>query len=129
MRKAYLHLSRQASIGSAPANGNYDFEFKLFDTAASNGAQQVNGSTLQRQRRRRSLQRIADFGACQLFQWSGQFWRSASRQRRVYDIGPRQPINSTPYALKSAKRGRRWLVGGMWSCITGSQVQSVQGSR
>src|SRR5262249_55027785 len=88
-----------------PATGNYDFQFSLFD-ALSGGTQQ--GATL-------TLTNIAvtngiftvqlDFGACASCFNGASRWLDISVRLTgggaFTSLAPRQPINSTPYAIKT----------------------------
>lgn len=88
---------------SAPANGSFDFEFKLFD-AASGGAQQ--GATVQRP----SVAVVngvyavtLDFGAA-AFNGGDRFLDVSVRVAgggTLTPLSPRQKFTSTPYALRS----------------------------
>src|SRR6266487_481721 len=90
-----------------PASGNYDFEFKLFDTATL-GAGSQQGTTLQRLGVAVSTGNFSvqlDFGACaSCFNGANRFLEIAVRPAgggALTTLAPRQPISSTPYALKS----------------------------
>src|SRR5215510_12570971 len=94
--------------GRNPANGNYDLTFQLFDTeAAGTGTQQ--GATL-------SLTNVSvnagiftaqlDFGACaSCFNGASRFLEIAVRPSggggSFTNLSPRQPMSSTPYAVRS----------------------------
>lgn len=96
----------QGSLNNSgqPANGNFDFEFKLFDTA-SGGAQQ--GSTLQRNNVAVAGGIFAvplDFGAAG-FPGTNRFLEIAVRGQGTSSftvLSPRQPVAPTPYALRSS---------------------------
>lgn len=87
-----------------PANGNYDFEFKLFD-AASGGTQQ--GATLQRNNVPVTdgiFTVLLDFGA-NAFPGANRFLEISVRLSGTPGItvlAPRQPMTPTPYAIRSA---------------------------
>ncbi len=101
---------------SIPANGNYDFEFALFDSL--NGGAQV-GATLQVSNvvvTDGSFSVTLDFGA--QFPGTERFLEIRVRQStplnvkgETADLGsysvlsPRQPINSVPYAVRSLSAG------------------------
>jgi hypothetical protein len=95
----------QGSIkdGAVPANANYDLEFKLFD-ALSGGAQQ--GSTNQRLNVavvNGIFTVTLDFGAGTL-PGADRFLNIAVRPAGVgtfTELGPRQKLNSAPYAVRS----------------------------
>jgi len=132
---AFTYQGKLADSGT-PANGNYDFEFKLFDTSSvGTGVQQ--GSTVQRL----NVSVVAgvftvslDFGACaSCFNGAGRFLEISVRPTSggaFTTLSPRQPINSSPYALKSANAtAADGLSVTCVNCITSSQIQSVQGSQ
>jgi hypothetical protein len=118
--------------GGAPANGSYDFQFKLFDTSTvGTGTQQ--GATL-------TLSSVAvtggifsaglDFGACATcFDGTNRFLEIAvttAGGATFTTLSPRQPITSTPYALKSLNAAAAdGLSVACVNCVTSSQIQSV----
>src|SRR5262245_41307772 len=93
------------------ANGNYDFEFKLYDTVGvGTGIQQ--GSAIQRLNVNvvNGLFTVSlDFGACaSCFTGADRFLEIGVKQTSgstFTTLAPRQPISSTPYALKSLNAG------------------------
>jgi hypothetical protein len=114
--------------GSLPANGAYDFQFKLFD--ALTGGNQV-GATL-------SPTNVAvsagvftaplDFGAG-AFPGANRFLETSVRPAgngAFTTLTPRQPVTSTPYAIKSLSAA---LADGLSAscngCVTGSQISSL----
>jgi len=101
---AFTYQGKLIENGS-PANGNYDFQFKLFDmltgvnqqgsTVAVSNVTVTNGSfTLQ-----------LDFGVCPTcFDGSVRFLEIAVKQTSgslFIPLTPRQPVNSNPYAIRS----------------------------
>src|SRR5215813_10300053 len=120
---------------STPASGNYDLTFKLFDTPTiGNGAQQ--GATL-------NLTNVAvsagvftvqlDFGACPTcFTGAARFLEIAVKPTSgstFTTLAPRQAITATPYAIKSLNAATAdGLSVNCVSCVTSSQIQSVNGS-
>ena len=98
-------FSYQGSLkdGANPANGNYDFEFKLFDLV-STGTQQ--GSTVQRLNVAVANGVFAvslDFGAGTL-PGADRFLEIAVRTAggsAFTQLTPRQKVNSSPYSVKS----------------------------
>jgi Chaperone of endosialidase len=88
--------------GASPANGNYDFEFALFD-AVSGGSQQ--GSTVTRNTVPVSngiFSVSLDFGS--QFPGANRFLEIRVRlagQPGITTLGPRQLMNSAPYSVKS----------------------------
>src|SRR5215813_4904526 len=133
---SFTYQGKLADSGN-PANGNYDLTFQLFDTAGvGTGTQQ--GATL-------NLTNVAvsggvftaqlDFGACATcFNGASRFLEIAVRPSggggSFTTLSPRQPITSTPYAVKSANAATAdGLSITCVSCVTSSQIQSVQGSQ
>src|SRR5262245_18065770 len=114
-----------------PANANYDFEFRLFDSL-SGGAQQ--GPTVQRLNVTVSGGIFAvqlDFGLAAL---SGppRFLEISTRTAGGPSftlLDPRQQITSTPYSVRSLNAGiADGLSVACVSCVSSSQVGSVNGS-
>src|SRR6185369_10003472 len=130
-------ISYQGRLTDAgvPANGNYDFEVKLFDTAGvGTGAQQ--GATLQRINVtvvNGNFNLSLDFGTCaSCFNGADRFLEIGVKPTSgglFTTLGPRQPISSTPYALKSVNAT---IADGLSvtcvNCITSTQIASVNGS-
>src|SRR5215510_8330703 len=103
---AFTYQGKLTDNGS-PANGNYDLTLALFDTAGvGTGTQQ--GTTL-------NLTNVAvsggvftaqlDFGACgSCFSGASRFLEIAVRPSgggSFTTLSPRQPLSSTPYAVRS----------------------------
>src|SRR5262245_59460126 len=101
---AFTYQGKLTDSGNAP-NGNYDFEFRLFDSLSA-GTQQ--GSTLTR-----TNVAVAngiftvqlDFGACPTcFNGASRFLDISVRQAggiAYTQLSPRQQVTTTPYAIKS----------------------------
>ncbi len=92
--------------GGIPANGNYDLTFQLFDTADSKGAQQGETVKLFGVPVSAGIFTVElDFGACgNCFNGEGRFLEIAVRPAGVgtfTTLIPRQPISSSPYAVRS----------------------------
>src|SRR4051812_42869891 len=91
--------------GATPANGNYDFEFALFDQLGAGGAQFMPTVVVNNVVVTGGIFSVRlDFGS--------QFFTGANRflEIRVKPSGgsggftpliPRQPVNSVPYSIKS----------------------------
>lgn len=122
------------SDGVNPANGNYDFQFKLFD-ALNGGTQQ--GTT-------QNITNVAvasgrftvtlDFGSCaSCFNGSPRFLEISVKPTgggSLTLLDPRQPIATTPYAIRSQNSAAAdGLSLACVNCVTSSQIQSVQGSQ
>lgn len=99
---AFTYQGSMQTSGN-PANGNYDFEFKLFDLASA-GSQQ--GSTLQRLNvavTNGSFNVSLDFGAG-TFPGADRYLDVAVRTAgggAFTPLTPRQKVNSSPYSVKS----------------------------
>src|SRR5262249_8017862 len=123
------------SDNGAPASGNYDFTFKLFDTAAvGSGTQQ--GTTL-------NLTNVAvsggvfavqlDFGACaSCFNGAARFLEISVKPTSgstFTTLSPRQAGTANPYAIKSMSA---LLADGLsvtcLSCVSSHQIQNVTSS-
>jgi hypothetical protein len=116
------------------ANGNYDFEFRLFDAVVA-GTQ--HGATV-------AVTGVAvtggiftvglDFGACaSCFNGASRFLEirvKPSAGATFTTLSPRQQITSTPYAIKSLNAATAdGLSLACVNCVTSSQIQSVQGAQ
>jgi hypothetical protein len=110
---AFTYQGRLAS-GSVPADGSYDFEFRLFD-ALTGGSQQ--GST-------QSTPGVVvvdglftvglNFGAT--FDGAPRFLQISVRPAgggAFTTIAPRQPITSAPYAVRASVAGNALQLGGV----------------
>ncbi len=121
------------SDSGAPANGVFDFQFKLFDLLAG-GAQQ--GATL-------SLNDVTvtdgiftlqlDFGPG-VFPNANRFLEIAVRpgaETGAYTLlGPRQQVTSSPYAIRSLNStSSDGLSASCVGCVTDSQINMVAGSK
>ncbi len=121
--------------GGVSANGQYDFQFKLFDTqTVGTGAQQgglVGASNVTVTAGVFTVQ--LDFGACPAcFDGSPRFLEIAVKQTAgstFVTLSPRQPITSTPYAIKSQNAATAdGLSVVCVNCVTSTQIGSVNGS-
>jgi hypothetical protein len=110
---AFTYQGRLAQ-GAVPADGSYDFEFRLFDAPAG-GVQQgpvmaVPGVVVQG-----GLFTVGlNFGG--VFDGSARFLEIAVRPvggPAYTTIAPRQPLTSTPYAVRSATAGNALQLGGV----------------
>lgn len=109
-----------------PGNGNFDFEFKLFD-ALNGGAQQ--GATLQQLNvpvTNGSFSAILDFGA-NAFPGAARFLELSVRPAgggAFTTLAPRQQITATPYAIRSTNASAAdGLSAACVGCVTGDQIQ------
>lgn len=118
--------------GGQPANGTFDLEFKLFD-AVSGGAQQ--GSTLTREDvvvTGGVFTVQLDFGA-NAFPGAARFLEIGVRpgaNTGVFTLlTPRQPVQSTPYALRSLNAvSADALSATCVGCVTGAQIGAGSGN-
>jgi hypothetical protein len=119
-----------------PADGQYDFQFKLFDTATTGTGTQQGGTLTQ------SAVQVTggvfnvqlDFGACaSCFNGSPRFLEiavKANSDPTFTMLSPRQSVDANPYAIRSlAATAADGLSVACVSCITSGQVQNVQGSQ
>jgi hypothetical protein len=130
---AFTYQGKLADNGN-PANGSYDLQFKLFDTATvGTGVQQGTTVTVSNVTVSNGIFTVPlDFGACaSCFNGAARFLEIAVRPTggSFTTLTPRQPITSTPYALKSQNATTAdGLSVVCTNCVTSSQIQSVNGS-
>ncbi len=120
------------------ANTNYDFQFKLFDTATiGTGAQQGSTQMLTNVAVTNGIFTVnLDFGVCATcFNGANRFLEISVKQTSggvFTTLGPRQQITSTPYAVKSLNAANATTADGLSvscvSCVTSNQIASVNGS-
>lgn len=120
------------SDGGSAANGNYDFEFKLFD-AVSSGSQQ--GSTIQKLNVpvANGLFTVGlDFGAA-VFTGASRFLEISVRASGVGSftvLSPRQELQSAPYAIKSAGAASADSLSiACVRCVSDAQISGLAGSK
>jgi Chaperone of endosialidase len=110
---AFTYQGRLAS-GAVPADGSYDFEFRLFDALAG-GAQQGCTMAIPGVVVTGGLFTVGlNFGTA--FDGSQRFLEVAVRPvggGAYTTIAPRQPITSAPYSVRSATAGNALQLGGM----------------
>src|SRR5262249_39065489 len=129
---AFTYQGKLADTGT-PANGNYDFQFKLFDQL-SGGAQQGTTQALTNVTVSAGVFTVQlDFGACgSCFDGASRFLDIAvkpSSGGSFTPLSPRQPITSTPYAARSTNAAAAdGLSIACVNCVTSSQIASVNGS-
>jgi hypothetical protein len=129
----FTYQGKLTDNGNA-ANGQYDFLFKLFDTAiVGTGAQlgsTVNPPPVTVTEGIFTVQ--LDFGVS-VFPGAARFLEIAVKQTSgstFTTLGPRQPVTSNPYAIRSlAATAADGLSVACLGCITSSQIQTVQGSQ
>jgi len=126
---AFTYQGKLTESGN-PANGNYDFEFRLFDSLSA-GAQQ--GPTVQRLNvavTNGIFTMELDFG--NQFNGAGRFLDVSVRQAgsgTFTQLAPRQQATSNPYAINSLNATTAdGLSLACVNCVTSSQIASVNGS-
>src|SRR5262245_40942616 len=121
-----------------PANSNYDFQFSLFD-ALSGGSQLGTTQTLTNVAVSNGIFNVQlDFVNCSgcscptCFNGGARFLAIAVRPTgggAFTPLAPRQPLTSTPYAVKSMNATTAdGLSVTCVNCVTSSQIASVNGS-
>jgi hypothetical protein len=120
--------------GGSPASGTYDLQLKLFDTGVVGTGTQQGGTLI------RTAVPVSgglftvqlDFGLAP-FGGPDRFLEIAvkrSTDTTFTTLGPRQPLTSEPYAVRSrASTSADGLSVACVSCVTSSQIQGVQGSQ
>lgn len=121
------------SDGGNPANGTFEMQFKLYDalTAGSQVGSTVTNSSVTLTNGHFTV--TLDFGAPAFSgadRWLEVSVRKASDAPGYTTLTPRQPINSSPYALKSLSAT---LADGLSSacvgCVTDAKIDTVAGSK
>ncbi len=132
---AFTYQGKLADSGN-PASGQYDLQFKLFDTVTlGTGTQQGGTITVTSVTVAAGIFTVQlDFGSCPTcFDGSARFLEIAVKQTSgstFTTLGPRQPVTSTPYAIKSQNAATAdGLSIACVNCVTTSQIQSIQGSQ
>src|SRR5262249_47705445 len=102
---AFTYQGKLTDSGNL-ANGSYDLQFKLFDTVmVGTGTQQGSTVTVSNVVVTNGIFTVnLDFGVCATcFNGANRFLEIAVRPSggSFTTLAPRQPITSTPYALKS----------------------------
>src|SRR5215813_13475972 len=118
------------------ANGQYDFQFKLFDTMTlGTGTQFGTIITVSNVTVTNGIFSVSlDFGVCPTcFNGSARFLETAVKPTSgltFTTLGPRQAVTANPYALRSlAATAADGLSLACVNCVTSSQIQSIQGSQ
>lgn len=107
---AFSYQGKLSDAG-APANGNYDFQFRLFDTSAvGTGTQQGTAMVLASVPVDSGIFTVAlDFGAS-VFDGSARFLeigvRPGGTPGSYVLLAPRHPISSSPYAVQTLNAQR-----------------------
>jgi hypothetical protein len=131
---AFTYQGRLTDAGS-PASGTYDIEFKLFDTVdVGTGTQQ--GTTITNpavQVTNGTFTVALDFGP-EVYDGSPRYLEIAIRPAGSPDaytvLSPRQPLTSSPYALRSlASTAADGLSVACVNCVSSTQIASVEGAQ
>lgn len=123
----------QLSDGGSPANGLFDLQFKLFDAAAG-GGQQGATVTLDNVQVTNGLFSVTlNFGPT-AFPGADRFLeigvRPGANAGAFTLLTPRQPLTSTPYAIRSLSAATAdGLSLACVNCVTSGQINSVAGSK
>jgi hypothetical protein len=130
---AFTYQGRLTDNGS-PASGQYDLQFKLFDTqTVGTGAQQGTTINLAAVQVTAGLFTVQlDFGAA-VFPGADRFLevgvKPAGSPNPYAVLAPRQPLTSTPYTIRSlGAKSADGLSVACVNCVTSSQIGSVSGS-
>jgi endosialidase-like protein len=129
---AFSYQGKLSDAGS-PANGNYDFQFKVFDTATvGTGTQQGSTVAVSNLTVTNGVFSVTlDFGAV-VFPGADRFLEIAVKTVAAGSfttLSPRQPITPTPYAIRSFGASTAdSLTIACVSCVTSGQIASVNGS-
>jgi hypothetical protein len=115
----------------SPANGQYDFEFKLFDAAAvGTGAQQGSTVAVANVTVSDGIFTIQlDFGSA-VFTGANRFLEIAVKPTSgstFTTLSPRQAVAANPYAIHTLNADG--LSVACVNCVTSNQIQSVQGAQ
>src|SRR5262249_11165593 len=131
---AFTYQGKLSDSGNV-ANGQYDFQIKLFDSATvGTGNQQgslVSASNVTVTAGIFTVQ--LDFGACPTcFNGSPRFLEIAVKPTSgstFMTLGPRQPITSNPYSTRSLNAASAVTADGLSvtcvNCVTSGQIASV----
>ncbi len=128
----FTYQGKLADGGNA-ANGQYDFQFQLFD-ALSCGTQQGTMLVVSNVTVTAGIFTVQlDFGVCPTcFNGSPRFLEIAVKPTSgstFTTLSPRQQVTSTPYAIRSLNAtSADGLSVACVNCLTSSQIASVSGS-
>jgi hypothetical protein len=128
----FTYQGKLADGGNA-ANGQYDFQFQLFD-ALSGGTQQGTMLVVSNVAVTAGIFTVQlDFGACPTcFNGSPRFLEIAVKPTSgstFTTLSPRQQVTATPYAIRSLNAtSADGLSLACVNCVTSSQIASVSGS-
>lgn len=117
---------------SLPANGSYEFQFKLFDALSAGNQIGAANSPPAILVSNGVFTTTLDFGAA-AFPGANRWLEIAVRPAGVGSyttLAPRQPITSTPYAIKSLNAGAAdSLSAACAGCVTAGQINNINSSQ
>jgi hypothetical protein len=121
-------------FGGVPANGNYDFQFRLFDDVSGGAQQGSQEEQLNVTVTNGTYTVNLDFGATPFISSSGDRFLEvsfrATGSSTYSTLTPRQLVTTTPYSIHSlVANTAHGLDATCTSCVTSSQIQNVQGSQ
>lgn len=120
--------------GSTPANGQYDFTFRLFD-APENGTQVGADNFVDNVQVSNGIFTVAlDFGANSFANGAARFLeisvRAGTSTGGLTILAPRQQVTSAPFSLKTLSAANAdALSPACVLCVTDGQIQTVDGSK
>lgn len=131
---AFTYQGKLSTSGN-PANGSYDIQFKLFDSVSVGGGTQ-QGPTVETpsvQVTNGVFTIALDFGPG-VFDGSPRYLeigiRAAGGPPAYTTLSPRQPITSSPYAVRSSSSTEAdGLSVACISCVTSQQIQTLDGAQ
>src|SRR5262249_43145228 len=123
----------------SPANGQYDLQFKLFDTVTvGTGTQQGSTVTVSNVLVTSGIFTVSlDFGVCaSCFDGAARFLEIAVKPTSggtCTTLTPRQQITATPYAFKSQNATTATTSDGLSvacvGCVTDTHIETVDGAK
>ena len=126
---AFTYQGKLADNGN-PAIGQYDFQFKLFDTATVGTGTQLGAVTVPTVQVTAGIFTVQlDFGVS-VFPGAARFLEIAVKKTSdstFITLGPRQAVAANPYSIHTLNADG--LSVACSNCVTSSQIQSVQGSQ
>lgn len=118
--------------GGSPANGSYDFQFKLFDALVAGNQVGSTNSPTSVNVASGVFSVALDFGAA-AFPGANRWLEISSRlsgSAVFTTLTPRQAVTATPYAIKSLNAtAADGLSAACTGCVTDAQITGVAGSK
>src|SRR2546425_7739974 len=131
---AFTYQGKLSDNNGNPVTGNYDFEFKLFDTSAVNTGTQLGIVPLSNVAVNAGIFTVQlDFAGCATCFNGANRWLEINVRvaggGAFTQLSPRQPVTSNPYAIKSLNAATAdGLSVACVNCVTSGQIASVNGS-